>query len=61
MMNDPNQIDQTELFDALAKKIGRLTIDYEVLSRVANQQAEKIKELEQALSKVAESLSGNGN
>lgn len=47
-----------ELVDLLAKKIGLLVIDLEVKTKIIEDQQTHIKELEFALTRIAEGLGG---
>jgi hypothetical protein len=57
--NQDYDTNNAELLDALAKRIGGLIIQCEVMDRMIKQQSQKIKELEFALTKVAEGLHSN--
>ncbi len=59
MSDRTNEANNPELLDALANRIGSLVIQCEMLDRVVQQQAAKIRELEFALTKVAEGLNSN--
>jgi hypothetical protein len=59
MSDQTHEANNPELLDALANRIGSLVIQCEMLDRVVQQQAAKIRELEFALTKVAEGLNSN--
>jgi hypothetical protein len=50
-------VSHQDLLEALAKRIGALVLDNELLRKVIEQQEKRIEELESALSKVVSSLS----
>jgi hypothetical protein len=56
-MDSVKEVTHQDLLEALAKRIGALVLDNEMLRKVVEQQDQRIQELESALSKVANSLS----
>jgi hypothetical protein len=56
-MDSVKEVTHQDLLEALAKRIGALILDNEMLRKVVEQQDQRIQELESALSKVANSLS----
>lgn len=56
-MDSVKDVTHQDLLEALAKRIGALVLDNEMLRKVIDQQDQRIQELESALSKVANSLS----
>jgi chaperonin cofactor prefoldin len=50
-------VSHQDLLEALAKRIGALVLDNELLRKIIEQQEKRIEELESALSKVVSSLS----
>ena len=56
-MDSVKDVTHQDLLEALAKRIGALVLDNEMLRKVVDQQDQRIQELESALSKVANSLS----
>jgi hypothetical protein len=58
-MDSVQDVSHQDLLEALAKRIGALVLDNELLRKIIEQQDQKIKQLEFALTKVAESLDSN--
>ncbi len=56
-MDSVKDVSHQDLLEALAKRIGALVLDNELLRKVIEQQEKRIEELESALSKVVSSLS----
>jgi dynactin complex subunit len=56
-MDSVKDVSHQDLLEALAKRVGALVLDNELLRKVIEQQDQKIEELDSALSKVMNSLS----
>lgn len=56
-MDSVKDVSHQDLLEALAKRIGALVLDNELLRKIIEQQEKRIEELESALSKVVSSLS----
>ena len=56
-MNSVKDVSHQDLLEALAKRVGALVLDNELLRKVIEQQDQRIEELDAALSKVMNSLS----
>jgi hypothetical protein len=56
-MDSVKDVSHQDLLEALAKRVGALVLDNELLRKVIEQQDQRIEELDSALSKVVSSLS----
>ena len=60
-MESVKDVSHQDLLEALAKRVGVLVLDNELLRKVIEQQDQRIEELDSALSKVMDSLSAGND